>query len=88
MFRVGLGWDIHRLVPLRPFLLGGVTIPADRGEWGHSDGDVLAHAVIDALLGAAALGDIGEFAWEGGTITEYGNPVANMGIAPLKYGGI
>ena len=61
MFRVGLGWDIHRLVPLRPFLLGGVTIPADRGEWGNSDGDVLAHAVIDALLGAAALGDIGEF---------------------------
>jgi 2-C-methyl-D-erythritol 2,4-cyclodiphosphate synthase len=60
VFRVGLGRDLHRLVRDRPFLLGGVVIPADRGEEGHSDGDVLAHAVIDALLGAAGLGDIGE----------------------------
>jgi len=58
--RTGLGRDFHRLVPGRPFLLGGVRLPADRGELGHSDGDVLAHAVADALLGAAALGDIGE----------------------------
>ncbi|MDR3122353.1 MAG: 2-C-methyl-D-erythritol 2,4-cyclodiphosphate synthase [Treponema sp.] len=60
MTRVGLGRDLHRLVEGRRFLLAGVEIPADRGELGHSDGDVLAHAVIDALLGAAALGDIGE----------------------------
>jgi 2-C-methyl-D-erythritol 2,4-cyclodiphosphate synthase/2-C-methyl-D-erythritol 4-phosphate cytidylyltransferase/2-C-methyl-D-erythritol 2,4-cyclodiphosphate synthase len=61
MTRVGLGRDIHRLVSGRPFLLGGVEIPFEKGELGHSDGDVLAHAVCDALLGAAALGDIGEF---------------------------
>jgi 2-C-methyl-D-erythritol 2,4-cyclodiphosphate synthase len=60
VIRTGLGWDTHRLVSGRRFLLGGVEIPSDRGELGHSDGDVLAHAVTDALLGAAALGDIGE----------------------------
>jgi 2-C-methyl-D-erythritol 2,4-cyclodiphosphate synthase len=59
MLRVGLGRDLHRLVKGRRFLLGGVEIPAQRGELGHSDGDVLAHAVCDAILGAAALGDIG-----------------------------
>jgi 2-C-methyl-D-erythritol 2,4-cyclodiphosphate synthase/2-C-methyl-D-erythritol 4-phosphate cytidylyltransferase/2-C-methyl-D-erythritol 2,4-cyclodiphosphate synthase len=59
--RVGLGRDFHRLETGRRFLLGGVEIPARKGELGHSDGDVLAHAVIDALLGAAGLGDIGEF---------------------------
>jgi 2-C-methyl-D-erythritol 2,4-cyclodiphosphate synthase len=57
---VGLGRDLHRLVEGRRFLLAGVEIPADKGELGHSDGDVLAHAVTDALLGAAGLGDIGE----------------------------
>jgi 2-C-methyl-D-erythritol 2,4-cyclodiphosphate synthase len=56
----GIGWDSHRLVAGRPLILGGVTIPSERGLAGHSDADVLAHAVIDALLGAAALGDIGE----------------------------
>jgi len=60
MLRIGLGRDLHRLVPGRRFLLGGVEIPFEKGEMGHSDGDVLAHAVIDALLGAAGLGDIGE----------------------------
>lgn len=60
-FRVGLGRDLHRLVEGRAFLLGGVRIPAERGELGHSDGDVLAHAVTDAVLGAAGLGDIGSF---------------------------
>jgi 2-C-methyl-D-erythritol 2,4-cyclodiphosphate synthase/2-C-methyl-D-erythritol 4-phosphate cytidylyltransferase/2-C-methyl-D-erythritol 2,4-cyclodiphosphate synthase len=60
MLRIGLGRDVHRLVKGRRFLLGGVEIPAQRGELGHSDGDVLAHAVCDALLGAASLGDIGE----------------------------
>jgi 2-C-methyl-D-erythritol 2,4-cyclodiphosphate synthase len=60
VIRTGLGWDLHRLVKGRRFLLGGVEIPSDMGELGHSDGDVLAHAVTDAILGAAALGDIGE----------------------------
>ena len=61
MIRVGQGYDIHRLVKGRPFILAGVQIPCDKGELGHSDGDVLAHAVCDAVLGAAGLGDIGEF---------------------------
>ncbi|MDR1388671.1 MAG: 2-C-methyl-D-erythritol 2,4-cyclodiphosphate synthase [Treponema sp.] len=61
MIRVGLGTDLHRLVEGRRLLLAGVEIPSGRGEDAHSDGDVLAHAVIDAVLGAAALGDIGEF---------------------------
>ena len=56
----GIGWDSHRLVAGRPLILGGVTIAHDRGLAGHSDADVLTHAVIDALLGAAALGDIGQ----------------------------
>ena len=60
MFRTGLGWDLHKLKSGRRFLLAGVEIPFPKGEDGHSDGDVLAHAVIDALLGACALGDIGE----------------------------
>lgn len=59
MIRHGIGWDSHRLAAGRPLILGGVTIEHDRGPDGHSDGDVLAHAVIDALLGAAGLGDIG-----------------------------
>ena len=58
--RVGQGLDVHKLVPGRPLVLGGVVIPFDRGLDGHSDADVLIHAVCDALLGAAALGDIGE----------------------------
>src|SRR3712207_4487787 len=58
-FRVGTGYDVHRLVPGRRLVLGGVTIPAERGLLGHSDADVVIHAAIDALLGAAALGDIG-----------------------------
>ena len=56
----GIGWDSHRLVTGRPLILGGVTIPHDRGLAGHSDADVLTHAVIDAVLGAAGLGDIGQ----------------------------
>jgi 2-C-methyl-D-erythritol 2,4-cyclodiphosphate synthase len=56
----GIGYDSHRLVPSRPLILGGIEIPHDRGLEGHSDADVLTHAVIDALLGAAGLGDIGE----------------------------
>ncbi|WP_417732199.1 2-C-methyl-D-erythritol 2,4-cyclodiphosphate synthase [Rosistilla oblonga] len=57
--RIGLGYDTHRIGPTRPFLLGGVEIPWDRGLIGHSDADVLLHAITDALLGAASLGDIG-----------------------------
>ena len=58
-YRTGLGWDVHRLVPNRPLILGGVIIPSELGLEGHSDADVLAHAITDAILGAAALGDIG-----------------------------
>lgn len=59
--RIGHGYDIHKLVTGRKLILGGVTIPHETGLLGHSDADVLAHAVSDALLGAAALGDIGGF---------------------------
>ncbi len=58
--RIGHGYDVHRLVPGRKLILGGVEIPYDRGLLGHSDADVLTHAVMDALLGAAGLGDIGK----------------------------
>jgi 2-C-methyl-D-erythritol 2,4-cyclodiphosphate synthase len=58
-FRVGEGWDVHALVPGRPLILGGVRVPHSQGLLGHSDADVLLHAVTDALLGAAGLGDIG-----------------------------
>ncbi len=57
--RVGEGWDVHALVPGRPLVLGGVTIPFEKGLLGHSDADVLLHAITDAVLGAAGLGDIG-----------------------------
>ena len=57
--RIGIGYDIHRLVEGRKLVLGGVEIPFDKGLLGHSDSDVLTHAICDALLGAAALGDIG-----------------------------
>ena len=59
MIRAGLGWDVHRLEAGRPMILGGVTIASEMGLAGHSDADILSHAVTDALLGAAALGDIG-----------------------------
>jgi 2-C-methyl-D-erythritol 2,4-cyclodiphosphate synthase len=57
--RAGIGYDLHRLTPGRKLVLGGIEVPFDRGPVGHSDGDVLAHAICDALLGAAELGDIG-----------------------------
>lgn len=59
MIRVGLGYDIHRFVPGRALVLGGVTIPFEQGLDGHSDADVVVHALMDALLGAGGLGDIG-----------------------------
>ncbi|HLO95006.1 MAG TPA: 2-C-methyl-D-erythritol 2,4-cyclodiphosphate synthase [Burkholderiaceae bacterium] len=58
--RIGEGWDTHQLVTGRPLILGGITIPHSHGLLGHSDADALAHAITDALLGAAALGDIGK----------------------------
>ena len=58
--RIGHGYDVHRLVPQRALILGGVTVPFEKGLLGHSDADVLLHAVCDALLGALALGDIGK----------------------------
>ena len=57
--RTGQGWDVHRLTAGRPLILGGVTVPSEVGLDGHSDADILSHAITDALLGAAALGDIG-----------------------------
>ena len=59
LFRIGEGWDVHALVPGRKLIIGGVHVPHTQGLLGHSDADVLLHAITDALLGAAALGDIG-----------------------------
>jgi 2-C-methyl-D-erythritol 2,4-cyclodiphosphate synthase len=59
--RIGFGYDVHRLVPARKLILGGVEIPYHKGLWGHSDADVLIHAIIDAILGAMAWGDIGSW---------------------------
>ncbi len=58
--RIGQGWDLHRLVPGRKLIIGGIYVPWETGAEAHSDGDVLIHAIIDALFGAAALGDIGK----------------------------
>src|SRR5215469_12034234 len=58
--RIGFGFDVHAFASGRPLVLGGVTIPSERGLTGHSDADVVIHAIVDALLGAAALGDIGQ----------------------------
>ncbi len=60
MFRIGYGYDVHRLVENRKLILGGVEIPCEKGLLGHSDADVLIHSIIDAILGALALGDIGK----------------------------
>ncbi|RAP34968.1 2-C-methyl-D-erythritol 2,4-cyclodiphosphate synthase [Candidatus Marinamargulisbacteria bacterium SCGC AG-439-L15] len=59
--RIGIGVDTHQLVSGRPFILGGVTIPSEKGPLGHSDADVLTHSIMDAILGALALGTIGDF---------------------------
>ena len=59
-FRIGIGYDVHRFEKGRDFILGGIKIPFDKGPAGHSDGDVLIHAICDAMLGALALGDIGK----------------------------
>lgn len=71
-FRIGQGWDVHRIAAGRPLILGGVVIPSEFGLEGHSDADILSHAITDALLGALALGDIGmhfpdtDPRWKGG----------------------
>lgn len=76
MLRIGLGYDLHRLTEGRKLVLGGVNIPFEKGEDGHSDGDVLFHAITDALLGAAGLTDIGELfppsdeKWKGANSSE------------------
>ena len=75
--RIGQGWDTHRLAAGRPLILGGVTIPSEFGLDGHSDADILSHAITDALLGALALGDIGmhfpdtDPQWKGGDSREF-----------------
>lgn len=61
MIRVGLGYDLHRLIEGRKLILGGIVLPFEKGEDGHSDGDVLFHAITDAVLGASGLGDIGAY---------------------------
>ena len=58
--RIGLGYDVHKLVEGRPLIIGGVNIPHEKGLLGHSDADVLIHAIMDSILGALALGDIGK----------------------------
>lgn len=75
--RVGQGWDVHRLAAGRALILGGVTVPAELGLDGHSDADILSHAITDALLGALALGDIGmhfpdtDAQWKGGDSKQF-----------------
>ena len=84
--RTGIGYDCHRLVPGRRLVLGGVELEHDRGLQGHSDADVLTHAIIDAMLGACALGDIGQhfpFRYTQDVITQvvHGQLVAGTGLA-------
>ena len=82
--RVGMGYDVHKLVEGRELILGGVTVPHTLGLLGHSDADVLLHAIMDALLGAAALGDIGKHfpdtdpAYKGASSIKLLNEVGNM----------
>lgn len=59
--RIGIGYDVHKLVENRPLIIGGITIPYKKGLLGHSDADVLTHAIIDSMLGALSLGDIGKY---------------------------
>ena len=61
MIKTGIGYDVHRLKPNKPFYIGGVKINSNFGSEGHSDGDALSHAIVDAILGAASLGDIGKY---------------------------
>ena len=87
--RIGHGYDVHRLVEGRPLILGGVTIPYEKGLLGHSDADVLTHAIADALLGAAAMGDIGK--WFPDTDPQYAGAdslkLLSVVCAMLRRGG-
>lgn len=82
--RIGMGYDVHKLIENRKLILGGVEIPHEKGLLGHSDADVLVHAIMDALLGAAALGDIGthfpdsDLAYEGASSIELLKQVKNL----------
>lgn len=93
--RIGHGYDVHRLTAGRPLILGGVVVPSDVGLDGHSDADVLTHAIIDALLGAAALGDIGahfpdtDAEWKGAdSIALLRTVVARLSAAGFRIGNI
>ena len=88
-FRTGLGWDVHRIAKGRPLILGGVAIESEFGLEGHSDADILFHAVTDALLGAAALGDIGmhfpdtDSRWKGAASERF----LDHAVSLVKLGG-
>ena len=90
-FRIGHGYDVHRLAEGRDLILGGVKIPYERGLLGHSDADVLAHAIMDALLGAAAMGDIGHLfpdsdeRWRGADSLVLMRAVCGEHLAPAGY---
>ena len=90
MIRTGLGWDVHRTAAGRPLIIGGITIPSEFGLDGHSDADILLHAVTDALLGAAALGDIGmhfpdtDPKWKGASSDLFLQHAANL-VRDLGY---
>jgi 2-C-methyl-D-erythritol 2,4-cyclodiphosphate synthase len=94
--RVGIGWDRHRLVPGRPCILGGVAFPESAvGPLGHSDGDAVCHAIVDALLGAVGLGDIGRYfpdtdpAWSGADSTELlARTITLVGQAGYRVGNV
>ena len=91
--RVGTGYDVHRLTEGRDLILGGVKIPFEKGLLGHSDADVIVHAIMDALLGAAALGDIGQHfpdtdpQWEGASSISMLRQVA-LGVRTQNRAGV
>jgi 2-C-methyl-D-erythritol 2,4-cyclodiphosphate synthase len=90
VIRTGLGWDVHRLAPGRPLILGGVAVPSESGLDGHSDADILLHAITDAVLGAAALGDIGmhfpdsDQKWKGAASAQFLEHAAKL-VRDLGY---
>ncbi len=93
--RIGIGYDIHRTVAGRPLVLGGVVIPAEFGLLGHSDADVVLHAICDAILGAAGLGDIGEHfpdsdpQWQGAASTQFVREALRLAAAKgLRPGNV
>jgi 2-C-methyl-D-erythritol 2,4-cyclodiphosphate synthase len=93
--RAGTGYDLHRLVEGRPLVLGGVTVPSDRGVLGHSDGDAVCHAITDAVLGAAGAGDIGRYfpdsdpRWKGASSLDLlKRAVAVVADAGLQVGNV